>query len=62
MKFLSYLCLLLAFVCIVLAFLSRFLFDTRLIVHFSYFITGTQLALLAAIVFALYHLIKIKAG
>jgi hypothetical protein len=62
MKILSYLCLILAIVFIILAILGRFFFEARIIIHFSYFLKGAQIALLAAIAFALYHLIKIKAA
>ncbi|MGB8951582.1 MAG: hypothetical protein WCC06_02805 [Candidatus Aminicenantales bacterium] len=61
MKMLSYLALILSGICLVLAVLSNKFFDHRIIIHWANYREGVSIFLLAAILFALYHLIGLKS-
>ncbi|MFQ6070909.1 MAG: hypothetical protein ACE5LC_10355 [Candidatus Aminicenantales bacterium] len=60
MRLLSVIALIASGVSFVLAFIARYLPGERIIFHFSYYLSGTGLLLLASIAFALQHLIKKK--
>ncbi|MBN1272413.1 MAG: hypothetical protein JXB26_09085 [Candidatus Aminicenantes bacterium] len=60
MKTLSYIFTAGAAISAILAFLARFAFGGKVIILFRYYIQGVEICLLAAIIFALYHLIGAK--
>lgn len=61
MKTLSYAALAAAAACVILGLIARYAFGGRVVVFFTYYIKGVEVFLLASILFALYHLIGLKA-
>ncbi|MFC2169918.1 hypothetical protein ACFLRM_05070 [Acidobacteriota bacterium] len=61
MKMVSYVCLTLAAFFLVVSVFARYVLGGKIIFNFFYYVNGAELMLLAAIVFALYHLIELQS-